>query len=87
MFYLRGHDSDYDCWAEEEGNHIYHPIGTCKMGIDDMAVVDPELREHALKGLHVVYASIIPPVIDGNINAPTIMIAEKASHMILQSCD
>jgi choline dehydrogenase len=76
-------DAELDAFVRAHAESAYHPCGTCKMGTDAMAVVDPECRVRGLEGLRVVDASIMPSIPSGNLNAPTIMLAEKASDMIL----
>ena len=78
-------DEDILKAAAEYAQTIFHPVGTCKMGQDDMAVVDDQLKVKGVKNLRVIDASIMPNITSGNTNAPTIMIAEKGADMILSS--
>jgi choline dehydrogenase len=70
-------------WVKKAAETTYHPVGTCKMGSDPMAVVDAQLRVHGIAGLRVADASIMPTLTSGNTNAPSIMIGEKAADMVL----
>jgi choline dehydrogenase-like flavoprotein len=83
-------DAEIEAYVRQQADTIYHPVGTCRMGPAHQAaeggsVVDAELRVHGLQGLRVVDASVMPQIVGGNTNAPTIMIAEKASELIRQA--
>lgn len=78
-------DSELDAFVRAHAESAYHPCGTCKMGVDDMSVVDPQGRVHQIDNLRVIDASIFPHITNGNLNAPTIMVAEKMADMIKHS--
>ena len=77
-------DEQWMTYVREYAATVFHPVGTCKMGVDPMSVVGPDLKVHGVQGLRVVDASIMPTLISGNTNAPCIMIGEKAADMILK---
>jgi choline dehydrogenase len=77
-------DEDLARAAGDIGTTIFHPVGTCKMGDDPLAVVDDRLRVHGLQGVRVIDASVMPTITSGNTAAPTMMIAEKGAEMVLQ---
>ncbi|MGQ3027951.1 MAG: GMC oxidoreductase, partial [Ferrovibrionaceae bacterium] len=77
-------DEDLARAAGDIATTIFHPVGTCKMGQDAMAVVDDRLRVRGIDGLRVIDASIMPTITSGNTNSPTIMIAEKGAAMMIE---
>ena len=77
-----GTDDEIEGLIREKAESLYHPVGTCRMGTDHLAVVDPQLRVRGTEGLRVVDASIIPQIIRGHTNSPTVMIAEKGAEMM-----
>ncbi len=77
-------DGEILAWVRQAAETTYHPVGTCKMGADAMAVVDAQLRVHGIDGLRIADASIMPTLTSGNTNAPSIMIGEKAADMVLR---
>lgn len=78
-------DNEYEAYVRKVAKTVYHPAGTCKMGTDELAVVSPDLRVRGIKGLRVADASIMPTIVSGNTNAPSIMIGERCADFILQT--
>lgn len=76
-------DADIDAYVRKSLGTVYHPVGTCRMGPDEESVVDMEFRVRGCEGLRVIDASVMPDLVGGNINAPVMMVAEKASDIIL----
>ena len=76
-------DAELLDWVRNNAETTYHPVGTCKMGSDPLAVVDRELKVHGIENLRVADASIMPTLTSGNTNAPSIMIGEKCAEMVL----
>jgi choline dehydrogenase len=75
-------DEELTAHIRESSQTLYHPVGTCRLGTDELAVVDPDLRVRGLEGLRVVDASVIPALPRGHTNWPTVMVAERAAELI-----
>lgn len=78
-------DADLDTWISRHADTVFHPVGTCRMGVDEGAVVDGKLRVRGVRGVRVADASIMPTITSNNTHAPTVMIAEKAAQMVLDA--
>ena len=76
-------DAQWDAYIRETGYTVHHPVGTCRMGSDAAAVVDPQLRFRGIEGLRVADASVMPSIIGGNTNAPCVMIGERCADFVL----
>lgn len=77
-----GSDEELAASIRAKAHTLYHPVGTCRMGVDELAVVDPELRVRGLDGLRVVDTSVIPRVPRGHTNWPVVMVAERAAEIV-----
>ena len=76
-------DAEIENFIRSSGYTVHHACGTCRMGSDDKAVVDPTLKVRGIEGLRVADASVFPSIVGGNTNAPTVMVAERAADFIL----
>ena len=78
-------DEDIDAYVRQYAGTVYHPVGTCRMGMDPDSVLDEELRVREIEGLRVADASVMPTLISGNTNAPSIMIGEKCADYMIRA--